>query len=219
MTMRNILILAIILIAGLSESMAQIRFDIVGGVSPVSRSSSAGVLINRMNPHEEFVFNVVKVDPQFFIGGKANLELSTPFFANVGLLYSKRNSTYHAAYTIIDAEHPQPDYYMEETEHILMLPVNVGVNIGPLDVTSGLRVMKTAARKSGLDQIAGFTYTGKPIQLGWQAGIGYSLFRTRLGVEYQSTFSRVGNSMMVHDQSLELMNIPGQFVFNIQRSF
>ena len=198
------------------KGSAQLRLDIIGGISPRTTPQNAGLIVNRHLPSEEFVFNMIEVEPQLFGGIKGLLPLGAPFFTDAALMYTKSTSTYHALYTIIDAEHPQPDYFMNESKHLLLVPINIGVNIGGFDITSGFRVMKTISEKSELSDMNGFSIDGASTQFGWQGSVGFSFMRTRVGIEYQGSFSRVGSGMEMNGQSLELMNVPGQLLLTVQ---
>ena len=217
--MKNILITFIFAMTCSPFISAQIRFDIIGGISPGATPVSDGLIVNRHLPHEEFVFNLGQVDPQFFAGVKGHIELSTPFFVEAGLLYSRKKSTYDITYTMIDTEHPVQDHIMTETDHLVMLPVNIGVNLGLFDVTSGLRMMKSLSKKSELNNLSGYSADGTLAEMGWQTGIGFNIARSRIGVEYQGNFSRVGRGMFVNGQALEIRNIPGKMVLLLQHSF
>jgi hypothetical protein len=217
--MKQLIITFIIIVAISVQGFGQLRWDIFGGASLPSSPHSAGVLVNRQSPAEEFMFNINKLDPQYFIGSKLHMELGEPFFTELGLTYTKKSSTYHVEYSIIDTEHPVKDHFLKESDHLIMMPVNIGVNMGAVDFTSGFRIMTLIDKSTELDRLSGFTTESNAIQLGWQAGAGFYLGRTRLGAEYQSNFSRVGRGMFVNGQSLEIMNVPGQFVFTLQQSF
>lgn len=135
------------------------------------------------------------------------------------MYYTRSKSDYNVTYTIIDAEHPVRDHIMKETEHKLALPVNVGVNLGIVDVTSGLRIMKSIHKSSELTHLSGFESDENLLSAGWQASVGVALFRTRVGIEYQGSFRRVGTGIYVHDQPLELNHVPGRVMLTVQQSF
>jgi len=217
--MKNIFITILVVASTLSSLFSQIRLDIVAGISPGTTPDNAGVIINRFQPHEEFLFNMIKTDPQFHAGVKGQLELNAPFFVEAGLFYTQSKFIYDVMYTIIDAEHPVPYHLMTETEHLVMLPANVGVNIGAFDITSGMRLIQSVGKKTGLKHLSGYNEEGNKMKIGWQASMGFSFLRERIGLEYQGNFSRVGNGKFVNGQSLELMNVPGQFVLLLQHSF
>ena len=215
--MKNLIITIILASSGLSLS-AQIKFDIVAGVSPGTSPATPGVTINRHLPHEEFVFNLNKVDPQFLAGVKSRVELSEPFFMDAGLFYARRISTYGVVYTIVDQEHPVSKHLMKETDHTVMLPVNVGVNMGSVDITSGFRVIQSIRKKTDLQNLPGFNIDSNRPLFGWQAGAGISFLRSRIGLEFQGNFARAGHDMFVDGQSMELINVPGQLILMFQHS-
>lgn len=193
-------------------------FQVVGGVSPQSSRVSTDLIINRQIPHDEFLFNLNEVGLQYFGGLKSRLDLESSFFLDFGLTYTKSKSTYQVLYTLIDAEHPVSNHIMTESEHLILLPVNLGVKMGDFELTSGLRAIHSIDSRSDLHQLNGFENEENFISLGWQAGVGYNLFGSRIGVDFSSQFSRVGQGMSVNGQSLELMNVPGQFILTIQRN-
>lgn len=220
MRLQTIALTAFMMIMMALQGKAQIRIDLMVGMSTKSTPQTPGTIVNRHLPHEEFVFNMIKVDPGFQAGVRGHVDLSTPFFAEAGITYSRLTSTYHVEYTIIDTEHPVPEHLMKETEHLISVPVNIGVNIGLVDFTSGFRLTKGLGRNSELDNsLSGFDFSGNGLRTGWQASVGVNFYRTRLGMEYQGNFSRIGNGMTVNGQSLELIHVPGQWVFTIRHSF
>lgn len=217
--MKSVAIAAFILLILPISASAQSRLDVFGGYSPSSTPGSADLLVNRQTPHEEFMFNMVEVAPQYFVGAKGHVNLAAPFFAEAGLTYTMRKSTYRLEYTMVHTDRATGEQFLSETDHMIMLPVNIGVNLGSFDVTSGFRAITSLSRKSELTDIAGFNMDNNKIRIGWQGGIGYYILRSRIGIEYQGCFSRVGSGRSVNGQSLELMNTGCQFVFNIQQSF
>ena len=217
-TITKSIVTAMLMLGINTISEGQFRIDVVGGYSPQSHPRSAGIIVNRQLPHEEFVFNLIKTDQQYHGGIKTQLELGAPFFIEAGLIYTKARSTYHLNYTLIDAEHPEPDYFKEESNHFLMLPVQIGVNLGPVDVMSGFRLMQSIKNQSELVSMPGFQGGSSKLKYGWQGSVGLNIMRSRLAIEYQGNFSRVGEGMKVTGQSLELMNVPGQFVLLVQHS-
>ena len=213
--MKKLIIITSILCVTFLPAWSQIRFDIKAGMSFSSSPSTANILVNRSNPHEEFQLNMIKVKPQFYGGIAVNVGLSSPFFLEGGVSYTKRTSTYMVEYRMAP-EIGSSTQYMDESENMILLPVNVGVSIGKVDLTSGLTASRTISSIKQLTHLKGFHQDANGIKLGWQMGARFAVKRAMIGVEYQASLSRVGQGMYVNDQSLELMNIPGQFVFGIQ---
>lgn len=206
-----------ITLATLGNSGAQIKFDFKVGASPGSNPKSAATLINRSNPSEEFQFNMVKAEPQLFAGIAAHVPLKAPFFLEGGISYTKSASVYR-----IDYSYPEPgpkEQFMKGSEAMVMLPVNIGARIGNFEVTSGFTAIQSLSVESELAHLNGFKNEAKAVKLGWQMGARYDLKVVMLGAEYQGAFSRVCQGMNVNNESLEIMNVPGRWVFNIQYRF
>lgn len=218
--MKKLIVIVVAFFLTYCIASAQVRFDIKIGISPGSNPLTAGIIVNRQNPMEEFQFNLVQVKPQFYGGLSAHLPLASPFFVNGGITYSQKTSLYQINYTnTLPSELKAAEQYMNESENMILLPVNVGVSLGKVDVTSGLTATATFSKSSELTNVAGFKQDKNGMQLGWQFGVRYAIQRTMIGVEYQSAFNRVGQGMYVNGNSLELMNVPGKFVFSIQYGF
>jgi hypothetical protein len=212
-------LLSFILVFSTAEGISQWKFHLTGGFSPQTESGSAALIINRHLPLEEFTFLMSKVNPQFFIGLKGQVDLKGSFFADIGLMYSNRTSNYQIEYTMIHAEHSEAIQYLSQSKYLLIMPVNMGVNLGLFDVTSGFRLIHAIEGRSELNPMRGFSTSGKQFSLGWQWGGGFHISKSRIGLEYQGSFSRTGNDMTFQGQSLEFMDLPGQWVLTLQQSF
>lgn len=212
------MILSFLLITFIAQMNAQVRFNVKLGASPGSNPRTASILVNRDNPFKEFQFNLVHTDPQYYGGVSAHISLATPFFLEAGISYTKQTSRFLIDYRF-SSELQDDKEFMEGSEEMILLPVNIGVSLGGLEITSGLRAIKALSNSSELTNLDGFHADGNSIKLGWQIGARYGFNRTLIGVEYMSTLNRVCQGMYVNGQSLEIMNIPGAYVFSIQYRF
>jgi hypothetical protein len=213
--MKNLMLIICVVLAILSQAGAQVQIDIEVGVSPATDPQNAPVIINRDNPFEEFRFNMVHTKPQFFAGVKAHIALGTPFFLKGGLTYTRSNSLYQVAYTIITERNPIQNMFMSESEDLLLFPVDIGVSLGSVDITSGLTLRKAISSLKELNHIDGFTQDEPSVKMGWQMGARYAFKRTMIGVEYQGSLNRIGQDMFVNGHSLEINHVPGRFVFTV----
>src|SRR4030095_1996658 len=209
--MKKLTILCFILFLALTSMQAQAHFDIQLGVSPGGKPTCASLIVNRSNPYEEFQFSIIIVKPQFVTGARANLQLAEPFFLEGGISYTKSTSEFLIDYTL-DNENRPPEEHLSVIEHIIRFPLNVGVSLGSVDITSGLTATKTISSDNELEQLKGFHSDDVKFQLGWQMGTRYAFNRFMVGFEFQGGLNRVGEGMYVSHESLELMNVPGKFV-------
>ena len=216
--MKKLMILSFLLMTFTTQMNAQVRFNLKLGASPGANPRSASIFVNRENPVKEFQFNLVHTDPQYYGGVSAYVPLATPFFLEAGISYTKLTSQFLIDYSV-PLKLQNDNVLMEGSEEMILLPVNVGVTMGGLDITSGLRAIKTISHSSELTHLDGFHADENSIKLGWQMGARYAINRTLIGVEYMATLNRVCEGMYVNGQSLEIMNVPGSFVFSIQYRF
>ena len=215
--MKKFIILSVTLFASFSTAISQVHFGGEFGVTPGSTPRSASIIINRDNPHEEFIFNMAQVKRQLYGGIRANVKLGTPFFLETGISFTRRTSQYVADYTM--RRDINGVKIMNEKEDMILLPLDIGVNIGKLQITSGLTAMKTISKIKELTQLTGFHSEANSVKMGWQTGVRYAVNRTLIGVEFQGSLNRVGQGMSVNGHSLEIPNVPGKLVFSIQYRF
>lgn len=201
-----------------TNSWSQIRFDIVAGVSPGVNPKTPEKLINRQLVSDEFRLSVNRIEKQFFLGVNANLSLRAPFFAETGIHFTQRKSEYAMVYTYPNEENP-PLQYMPETENLLILPLSIGVSIGKVDITSGLTLTGVISKKTSMTHVKGYAADESFLRTGWQAGVRHTFGRSMLGIQYQSSFNRLGTGTQVNGESLELNHIPGQFVMTVNFRF
>ena len=209
------IIICTLLVSNLTVSSQKIGLQVRLGYSPALSPKVYSLFVNRNNPHDEFRFNMVHVQPQYYAGIVAHLPLQSSFFLEGEVCYTQKKSTFMVDYLMPSEINPDMQY-MKESENTIMVPVNIGVSLGSLDVTSGLTAMTTFSKNNELAHVKGFEEKLNNVRVGWQGGVRYAFRRILLGVQYQGTLNLVGQGMSVNGQSLELKNAPGNVVFSIQ---
>ena len=215
--MKKLILLALLYCTSLLSLQAQLSVYVMAGISPESHPENAPLIVNRLFPQEEFLFNVIKVKSQYYGGIKARQDLGSNFFVETGALYTQSKTTYSMQYTM---RREVGNYQeLEETEDQLIIPVSIGAKWKVLEFSSGLSGFVSLSKQSDLTHINGFSDHSSSVQMGWHAGIGINLQKVVFGVEYQSALNRMGVGTKVHEQPLELMNVPGKCVAKIQYRF
>jgi opacity protein-like surface antigen len=218
--MRNLSTITILLCLITSINAQKVHFDVKAGFSPGSNNPSNVKLMCRKDPMKEFRFCLLRYDPQFYGGFKINVQLDKPFFLETGLTYTKRTSVYQAHYTNARFPDSIPQIMkMSASQHLILLPVDVGVSLGAFDITSGLRLNKVISSTNDLSHIEGYENNQNSLSWGWQAGVRYAFRRMMIGVEYQGEMTRDCENMNVSGESLALRYVPGRFVFSAQYRF
>jgi len=215
--MKKLILLAVVLCASFMSLEAQWSGFMTAGISPKSNPVNAPLIVNRNNPSEEFLFNMVHVKTQYFAGIEVRYDLGSNFFVGTGATYTQRKSIYSMQY--IQRREKGTYQELQEIEDQLILPLSIGVKLNSFEFTSGLLGFVSLAKQSELNHINGFSDQSDKVQMGWHAGAGINLNKVFFGIEYQSGLNRTGMGMSVHQKSLELMNVPGQCVFNIRYKF
>jgi len=212
------LILGITLFQSIYAQNRFYDFTLLLGMSPRQVPVQAGLIVNREDPMNEFVFNLAEVEKSYLLGFKTNFRFSKPFFGTLGLEYSLQKESYSLAYTYREMPNGN-ETSLKTSSHRLTLPAGVGVKLNHFDVTSGLQA-RYDFKSEMKEEIPLAIDMKKPgLEMGWYTGIGYSFDRTRIGVQYQSTFQRAGHNLIHNQKSMELMNVPGNFNFSIGFSF
>jgi hypothetical protein len=215
--MKKLILLALVLCASFMSLDAQWSGYMTAGISPESNPVNAPLIVNRHNPTEEFLFNMVQVKTQYFLGIQVRYDLGTNFFVGTGATYTQRKSIYSMQYILRREKGTYQE--LQEIEDQIILPLSIGVKLKSFEITSGLLGFVSLAKQTELNQMDGFSDQSDKVQMGWHAGAGINLNKVFFGIEYQSAMNRTGMGKSVHQQSLELMNVPGQCVFNIRYKF
>ena len=212
--MKKLVLLALVYGTSVLSLRAQLSVYVMAGISPESHPTNAYLIVNRLTPQEEFLFNVINTKTQYYGGIKARQDLGANFFMETGALYTQRKTTYSMNYTMKREVGAYQE--LEETEDQLIIPLGVGAKWKAVEFSSGLSGFVSLSKQSDLNHINGFSDQSSTVQLGWHAGIGINLHKVVFGIEYQSALNRMGVGMKIYKQSLELMNVPGQCVAKIQ---
>jgi len=215
--MKKLILLVLVLCTSFSSLEAQWTFYMKAGISPESNPANYPLIVNRQNPYEEFLFNLIQVKTQYFGGIQVRCDMGTNFFVESGAAYTQRKSVYSMKYTMGREKGTYQE--LQEIEDQLILPLSIGVKLKSFEITSGFLGFVSLAKQSELNHIVGFSDQSDKVQMGWHAGAGINLNKVFLGVEYQSAMNRTGIGMSVNQQPLELRNVPGQCVFNIRYKF
>lgn len=218
--MKKLIISSVFLCASCSAMWSQLLVNLKAGFSPATNPITASVIINRNNPKSEFELNMVHVEPQFVAGINLYQQLKGSFFFEGGIAYTKKTLQYKVNYTMKQSDTEGQEIMMNESKGMIQLPVNIGVGIGKMDITSGVKAIKTISSHNELSHIEGFSAEDNSIRFGWQMGVRYAfMHRASAGVEYQGTLDRVCEGMKVNGQDFNLKNIPSHFVFNLHYQF
>ena len=219
--MKTINISLCLMLLAFSSGYAQDKFynfTITAGISPKQTPIQSGLIVDREDPVNEFIFNLAEIQKSYTFGFLKNIRFSSPFFGTIGLEYSQHQEIYSLSYRNRESRHVADDT-LNTSSHRITLPAGVGVKLGGFDLTSGLHLHYDFKSTMKEDIASGIEMTKSKIRLGWYTGVGFSFARTRIGIQYQSSLGRYGNNLVHKQKSMELMSLPGNLMFTIGYSF
>lgn len=219
--MKNLVISFILGLAIFQQVSAQDKFynfTFTLGVSPKQTPLQADLFCNREDPLNEMNFNLKEISRYYQAGLTKNFRFNQSFFGTLGLHYSLQEQQYDYTYTYKEPIAGIPQN-LSITSQVMTLPVGIGARIKNFDVTSGLQLQYAFKSEMKDDFPSGIEMSSSKANLGWFAGTGYSLGRTRIGVQYQSSMNRYGENLSTNGQSMGLRSVPGNFMFTIGFSF
>lgn len=194
----------------------RLEFSARLGISPGQYPAQAGVFVNRQDPVNEFYFNIVRLKQQRFAGLGVHVPLNDYFFAESSLTYTRQETQYLAQYTYPNEFRALNTMVINEALDQIYLPVDIGARIGVVEVTSGLKLMRTLKSNHEFSLMEGFKEAERMTQMGWQMGVRAGIAGLKLGVEYNSSFRRICEDRYINSNSIAIRHIPGRFSFNLQ---
>ena len=200
---KSIIILAIVLFASTTVLTGQISMTFTAGVSPQQSPNSNYIFVNRSSPRDEFTFDLAQVKASYYVGvgAKYNIE---PFFLSAEAQYNKREYIYDVSYTFPEFGRTETTQKYNEYMNVINLPVNLGVDLGMVDVISGFVPQLIVSQQSELENLIGYSQKLSRLRFGWQTGLAANVDQLRIGLTYQMDFNNYADHAYVRNQSLEL---------------
>lgn len=214
--MKNLITLLVLFCAATWPIQSQVRIFSELGFSPGQYPAQAGLFINRQDPLNEFYFNVVRVKQQRYAGLGVHVPLNDNFFMEGGVTYTRQETQYLAQYTYQVEFRAINTMVINESVDQLYLPMDIGAKIGPVEVTSGLKLMSTIKSNHEFSLLDGFSEDKKMINMGWQMGVRAGINGLKAGVEFNGSLKRTCEDRYVNSNPIAIRHIPGRFVFLLQ---
>lgn len=192
---------------------AQNSFGIRLGYSPASTLHNNHVIINGGNT--DLIFNTQKANNSIYTGAYLRRDLDYGFFLQGEALYAYQSNDYLISYLDNDAQANE----IHEVSHRLALPASVGIQLGSVEILSGLNANILLARKTDLSEFAAFSEDIPAVTFGWHSGIGMSVQQLKFELRYHMDFSNYGADMYLYDQHLRLSNAGNRLVFGVSYGF
>src|SRR5690242_17597473 len=137
--MKKLILLTTIFLLTLTYSSLQsqaIAMTFTTGISPQLNPVSHYIFVNRSKPIDEFTFDLAQVKSSYFIGVGIKYDLH-PFFLATEAQYNRREYVYNMEYTYPGFGRSEQTQQMTESMQVINVPINLGVDLGVIDITSG----------------------------------------------------------------------------------
>lgn len=164
---------------------AAAQLTIKGGVY-TTQITSDSIGINIPPTLSNYYLAVQKSRIGFVIGANYKI-LMNSFFIQPEILINSSSTQY------MITEPNLPSKAIEESYQFLDIPLMFGFNIGVLNLFGGPVGHVFLGSSSELDNIAGFDEKQNDLLWGWQAGLGFDIWRLNLDIRYEGNFYNYGN--------------------------
>src|SRR5690349_16766815 len=149
-------LILLLLLSILTTAGSQVTMTFSAGVAPQQTPESHYIFVNRSTPRDEFTFDLAQIKASYFVGVGAKYDLE-PFFVTAEAQYNKREYIYDVSYTFPAFGRSGQDFQYTESMNVINLPVNLGVDLGVVDVTSGFLPQLIVSQQSDLEEVSGYS--------------------------------------------------------------
>jgi hypothetical protein len=216
--MKQILITFVMCGCTLVHTSGQVSLGLRLGYSPSTDPGTHALMVNRNNPAQESMFNADRVSFSPQVGLAARKDIGRYWFMTE-LNYGRVKTTYSLAPTHRYAEGGQIATHYDIKQDVLELPLTAGVNLGIVDVFSGVFLNTDLHRQNGMDGMDGYRYDAPAFRPGWHAGIGMNYHKFLLELRYHQEFDGYGEGQFLDGEELLLHNSPRRLILTAGYQF
>ena len=204
------LILLLFLIIGTTYAHGQIKLGIRTGLSTSNIKYDQIDILNQ-DGIKEFSLNVKNAN--YGIHGGLVLKIKkNNFIFQPEILFNSNK----VDYSLTDRPPFVLDSILHEKYQYLDIPLFFGWQKGILKISGGPVGHVYIANASEIqEKITGYQQNFKPLTLGWQAGIGFELWKFLVDVRYEGNFTKYGNHLEFFGNKYAFDKSPSRFLVSI----
>jgi outer membrane protein with beta-barrel domain len=184
-----------------NTTSAQTTFDGHIGVSPAQNIGSQEIRINCWNGEAKGALRPSRQSAGITAGLGITHDLESGFFLRGELqyIYSK---TQFVMRDVTPTSERLSTFTFDVANHVLALPLSVGVRLGSFRVLSGVNVNAALKSTTALARLDNFYDNSSSLYMGWHAGLEYDLGNIGLEVRYSNDFRNYGQGYSVGEKEL-----------------
>jgi hypothetical protein len=197
---------------------SQMIMTVTTGISPQQSPNGHYIFVNRSAPRDEFTFDLAQVKASYFVGVGGRYDLK-PFFFSGEAQYNKREYIYDVSYTYPGIPRTVDVEQYNETMQMINIPLSVGVDLGIVQVSSGLLPQLIISHQSELEKLEGYSKKRTPFRMGWQSGLETKISNLRIGLNWQMDFNNYADHLFIGNQPLTLQGRPSRILGTFSYDF
>jgi len=180
---------------------AQSTFNVHVGFSPAQKIESQEIRVILTEGQCHGAFSPTQQSSGITAGLGVTHSLKSGFFMRAEFQYSFGKTTYEMRDIALVSERLATLNY-NKSNHILTLPLSIGVKLGSFRVTSGVNANAIVHSTTTLTQLSNFKDGSRSMYLGWHAGLGYDIGKIGLEVRYSQDFGNYGQGYSIGEKEL-----------------
>lgn len=192
------------------------KWGVNGGIS-TSSVKPDDLLITDRDDANSFLINVKDAKYGVDIGAFAHFKTGKRFFIRPELHINSTRTDYELE--DLKSAHPVKSL-VTESYHNLTMPVNLGVQFGPLRIQAGAVGAYHLGGKSGFKTaVEDYEQNFDGLALGWQAGIGLDIWKLNVDIKYEGDFGKYAEHMQFFGNNVAFNDREKQMKFAVGWTF
>jgi hypothetical protein len=209
---RQMVLLTVCIFLGV-QVFGQVRVGIKGGLSSIDVPPGSLIIFNEQDI-EDLELRVQDAKYGFHLGFFMQAQMGH-FFIQPEVLFNSNSFDYR----LEDLQNLDPVQIRDENYQYLDMPVILGFKAGPVRFGAGPVAHLFLDSTSDLFDFEGYSQSFDRLTLGWQAGLGFDLWKLHLDFRYEGNFTEFGNHLVFHGRRYTFDEKPARLIASIGISF
>ncbi|MBK8506292.1 MAG: PorT family protein [Saprospiraceae bacterium] len=206
-SLRSYFSVGLLLLVGLSQVSAQIRFGIRVGGSTYDLGVSDALKITQGG--NEFLLDVQDAKYGYHAGLVLQIKLAS-FVIQPEVLFNSNSVDYSYG----QVSNPSTSIFTERYQN-LDIPLLLGLKAGPMRLMAGPVGHYFLKSTSELFEVESYDQKFKDLTYGWQGGIGVDLLNVMIDVRYEGNFSKFGDHITFYGQQYSFSSKPARLIASL----
>ncbi len=201
--MKNLILVALLMLACTHAAQAQFSFGIKGGVNTqLKKPDDIQVLADTS-------FNFGVKDFKFGTQFGAYFRFGEKVFLQPEVMFNSNRTDYKIKETSLG------EIVKNEKYQYLDFPILVGFTAGPVRVSGGPVGHYFLSSKSELTDFEGYSARFKQFTWGWQAGLTFGTGPVSVDARYEGNFNKAGDHVNFFGQPYHFSNTPARLIIGL----